>query len=201
MKKREEFKDGKTLFGNGDLMKGIGERLNTKSLSMSSLFSFEMLWNSTTLDCLWSSNSCFIFSLTSNSFLSFSSLTFLRLSFFASSSPSLFFFSFCSYASLSFLFLYTQLFKIFFFSLLFILSKLFKFCLVSFMLSLSLCSHKSKSKLCLKSFSSLENLARFWMNASPMSMKSSILDCCSLVILNEGEWNVSTCMFLIHKMY
>jgi len=52
MKKREEFKDGKTLFGNGDLMKGIGERLNTKSLSMSSLFSFEMLWNSTTLDCL-----------------------------------------------------------------------------------------------------------------------------------------------------
>ena len=79
----------------------------------------------------------------------------------------------------------TNLLKLFPFSLLFILSKLFKFYLLSLMFSLFLCELKSKSKLCLKSFSSLENLAMFWMNASPMSMKFSILACCSLMILNE----------------
>jgi len=71
MKKWEEFKDGRTPFGNWIFMEGIGEGWYTKSLTMSSLFSFEMLVNSTTDDCISSSLSCLICSLSSNSFLSF----------------------------------------------------------------------------------------------------------------------------------
>ena len=83
MTKWEEFKDGRTPFGNLILMEGFGEGWYTKSLTMSSLFAFEMLFNSTTCNCISGSLSCLIFSLSSNSFLSFSSLAFLRLSSFA----------------------------------------------------------------------------------------------------------------------
>jgi len=103
----------------------------------------------------------------------------------------LFFFSFFSHSSCSLFFFSARSFSSFSFTLCILSSRnlscfscaLF-YCSLS--LSLSLCLLKSKSKLFLKkSFSSLENLTRFWMNASPMSMKSSILDCCSLVILNQ----------------
>jgi len=72
-----EFKDGKTPIENWNLMKGIGEGLNTNSLTVSSLFACERIFNSTPCDGFSSSLSCFIFSLSSNSFISFSSLTFL----------------------------------------------------------------------------------------------------------------------------
>jgi len=78
MKKWEEFKDGKTPFGTWVFMKGIGEGLHTKSLTMSSL-EVELLINSTTFDFLSNSLSFFNFSLASKSFLSFSSLAFLIL--------------------------------------------------------------------------------------------------------------------------
>ena len=94
MKKWEEFKHGKTPFGNWDLMEGIGEEWNTKSLTMSSLFSFEMRLNSL---------SCLIFSRAANSLLSFSSLAFPRFSYLAFSSSSLLFFSFISFSSCSLL--------------------------------------------------------------------------------------------------
>ena len=184
MKKWEEFKDGKSIFGNWVFMEGIGEWWYTKSLTMSSLFSFEMLFNSTTCDFLSSSFSCLIFSLSLNSFLSFSSLAFLRLSSLSFSSSYLFFFSFFSYSSCSLFCASARSFASFFITLCF--SNSWSFSLVLFYFSLSLCSIKSESKLFLKSFSSLQNLARFWMNASPMSMKFSILDYCSRVILNEG---------------
>ena len=85
-------------------MEGIGEGWYTKSLTMNSLLSFDMLFNSTICDFLSSSLSCLIFFLSSNSFLSFSSLAFLRLSSFAYSSSSLFFFSFFSHSSCSLFF-------------------------------------------------------------------------------------------------
>jgi len=152
---------------------------------MSSLFSFEMGSNSTTLDCLSSSLSCFIFSLTSNSFLSIFSLAFLNFSSLTFSFSSLFFLYFISFSTCSLL---AQSFSSCSFSFFFSYSQTFLSCACSFLcFVLSLCSLKSKSKLCLKSFSSLGNLARFWMNASLISMKFSILACCSLVILNEGE--------------
>ena len=75
MQKWEEYKDGKTPFGTWVFMEGIGERLHTKSLTMISLE--ELLFNSTTFDFLSNALSCFIFSLASNSFLTFSSLPFL----------------------------------------------------------------------------------------------------------------------------
>jgi len=152
-------------------MEGIGERLITKSLTMSSLFAFEMIFNSTIGDCISSSLSCFIFSFSSKYFLSFSSFAFLRLSSLDFSSSSLFFLSFIAFSSCSLL---AQSFS----------SSSLACSLLYFYLFL--CSLKSKSKLCLKSFSNLENLVMFWMNASPMSMKSSILACCALMILNEG---------------
>jgi len=173
-------------------MEGICEGLNTKFLTMSCLFSFEMFCNSTTLCCLSSALSCFIFSLDSSSFLSFSSLAFLKFSSLAFlkfsclafSSSSLFFLSFISFSSCSLL---AQSFSSSSFSFLFSYSRSFlsfSYSLLCF--SLFFCSLKSKSKLYLKSFCSLEKLARFWINASPMSMKFSILVCCSFVILNEG---------------
>jgi len=103
MKMWKEFKDCKTPFKNWDLMEGIGEGLITKSLTMSSLFAFKMLFNSTTCDCISCSLSCFIFSLSSNSFLSFSSLVFLRFSSLEFSSSSFFFLSFISFSSCSLL--------------------------------------------------------------------------------------------------
>ena len=135
----------------------------TKSLTQSSFCYFEMHFNFTT-DCILRLLSCFIFSLSSNCFLSFSSFTFLRLSSLAFSSSSLFFFSFISFSSCSFL---AQSFSSSSFSLVFSNSRSF-WCLACSLLyfSLYLCSLNSKSKLCLKSFSSLENLAMFWMNAS-----------------------------------
>ena len=171
----------RTPFENWNLMKGIGEGLNTKSLPMSSLFAFEMIFNSTTWNCISNSLACLIFSLSSNYFLSCSSFASLRLSSFAFSSSSLFFFSFISFSPCSLL---AQSFSSFSFHT---LEAFYVWLALSFLcFSLFVCSLKSKSKLCLKSFSSLENIAMFWMNASPMSMKSSILACCSLVILNEG---------------
>ena len=136
MKMWEEFKDGKTPFGTWVFMKGIGEGLHTKSLTMSSL-EVELLFNSTTFDFLSNSLSFFNLSLAWNSFLSFSSLAFLIFSSLAFSS----FFSFLFLFYLFFLFFSfsTKLLKLFFFSLLFILSKLFKFCLLFLMFcSLSL---------------------------------------------------------------
>ena len=88
MKKWEDFKEWKTPFANWDLMEGIGEGLTTKSLTMSSLFTFKILFNSTTCDYISCSLSCFIFYFSSNSFLSFSSLSFLILSYLAFSSSS-----------------------------------------------------------------------------------------------------------------
>ena len=84
-------------------MEGISEGLNTKSLTISSLFTFEMIFNSTTCDCISSSLACLIFSLSSNSCLSFSAFAFLRLSSLAFSSSSLFFLSFISFSSCSLL--------------------------------------------------------------------------------------------------
>jgi len=136
MNKWEEFKDEKTPFETWVFMKGIGEGLHTKSLTMSSL-EVELLFNSTTFDFLSNSLSFFNLSLAWNSFLSFSSLAFLIFSSLAFSS----FFSFLFLFYLFFLFFSfsTKLLKLFFFSLLFILSKLFKFCLLFLMFcSLSL---------------------------------------------------------------
>jgi len=85
-------------------MLGIGEELITKSLTQSYVRSFEIHFNSTTCDWFARLLSCFIFSLSSNSFLSFSSFAFLRLSSLAFSSSSLFFFSFISlFSSFAFL--------------------------------------------------------------------------------------------------
>jgi len=106
MKKWEEFKDWRTSFGNWFFMEGIGEGWYTKSLTMSSFFSFETVFNSTTCDCNSSSLSCLIFSLSSNSFLSFSSLAILILSSFVFCSC-LFFFSIFSYSSCSLFFFLT----------------------------------------------------------------------------------------------
>ena len=71
-------------------MEGISEKFNTKSLTISSLFAFEMIFNSTTCDCISRLLSCFIFSISCNSFLSFSSFVFLRLSSLAFLLPLLF---------------------------------------------------------------------------------------------------------------
>jgi len=49
---REKLKDGRTPFGNWAFREGIGEGWYTKSQTMSSLFSCEMLFNSTTCDCI-----------------------------------------------------------------------------------------------------------------------------------------------------
>ena len=52
MTKWIEFKDGRTSFENWNLLEGISERFNTKSLTMRSLFAFEMIFNSITCDCI-----------------------------------------------------------------------------------------------------------------------------------------------------
>jgi len=121
--------------------------LGNSSFASFLLISSSFLFNSSSF--LFNSSSCLTLSFFSYSFLSFSSCSLLARSFSRSS-----------------------------FSLYILNSRnLSSFSRALFCFSLSLCSLKSKSKLFLKSFSSLENLAIFWMNASPMSMKSSILDC------------------------
>jgi len=93
-------------------------------------------------------------------------------------------FSLCSVNALSDFFLSSSSLSVFSFSS-------FSFCtwslcfLSSLCFSISLFLLKSKSSLSLKSFSWWENLFRFWMNASPISMKFSSQDCCSRVILYE----------------
>jgi len=183
MEKEEEFKDRITPFGNWVFMEGSVEGWNTTSLIMISLFAFEFLLNSTTLDCHSNSCSCLSFSRSSYSFLSFSSLAFLIYSSFAFSSSSLFFFSFIFISSCSLFFSKTRSFSCYSFSLFFSSLSFSLLCC-----ALSLCLLKSQSRLFLKSFSYL-NLARFWMNASPMPINFSILDCCYWVILNEGGIN------------
>jgi len=50
MENEGEFKDGITPFGNWIFMEGSVEGWNTTSLTMISLFAFEFLLNSSTLD-------------------------------------------------------------------------------------------------------------------------------------------------------
>ena len=107
-------------------MEGTSENFNTKSLTMSFLFAFEMIFNSITCDCISKLLSCFIFSLSAKYFLSFSSFAILRLSSLAFSSSFLLLYLFFLLFSLS-----TKHLKLFFFSLLFKLSKLLMFSLLS----------------------------------------------------------------------
>ena len=178
----------------GELPLKIGS--SWKSLTTSSLF--EMLFNSTICDFISSSLSCLIFSLSSNSFLSFSSLAFLKLSYFA------FFFP-ISFLLLFYLFFLlfsfsTMLLKLFIFSLLFKLSKLCKFCLLSLMFFSFYLFTQDQVQIVLKIFFYSRKLNKILDECITYVNEVFYSNLLLFGYLKWREWNVSTCMFLIHKM-